>query len=234
MKRVLLKLSGEFLQGNSGVWSEDKVLPIVDQIKRLQLEGNQIGLVVGGGNIFRGATSKIELLDRVSADYVGMLATVMNGIILQNALEKLSIPTRMQSAIEISRICEPYIKRRALRHLEKGRVMLFVAGTGNPYFSTDTASVLRASEMNCDAVFKGTKVDGVYDKDPMKYEDAKRFDNIDFDYVIKNNLKIMDQTAFTLARDINMPIVVFKITDNDSILNTINDKGKYTIISSDI
>ena len=233
-KRILFKISGEALKGSNDAYDTNSIQKIAEEIQKIYNQGIEICIVIGGGNIFRGATSKIELLDRVSADYVGMLATVMNGIILQNALEKLSIPTRMQSAIEISRICEPYIKRRALRHLEKGRVMLFVAGTGNPYFSTDTASVLRASEMNCDAVFKGTKVDGVYDKDPMKYEDAKRFDNIDFDYVIKNNLKIMDQTAFTLARDINMPIVVFKITDNDSILNTINDKGKYTIISSDI
>ena len=230
----MFKISGEALKGSNDAYDTNSIQKIAEEIQKIYNQGIEICIVIGGGNGFRGATSKIELLDRVSADYVGMLATVMNGIILQNALEKLSIPTRMQSAIEISRICEPYIKRRALRHLEKGRVMLFVAGTGNPYFSTDTASVLRASEMNCDAVFKGTKVDGVYDKDPMKYEDAKRFDNIDFDYVIKNNLKIMDQTAFTLARDINMPIVVFKITDNDSILNTINDKGKYTIISSDI
>lgn len=232
-KRILFKISGEALKGNGDTYDTNSIQKIAEEIGEIYKHGIEICIVIGGGNIFRGATSKIELLDRVSADYVGMLATVMNGIILQNALEKLSIPTRMQSAIEINRVCEPYIKRRALRHLEKGRVMLFVAGTGNPYFSTDTASVLRASEMNCDAVFKGTKVDGVYDKDPLKYDDAKRFDSVNFDYVIKNNLKIMDQTAFTLARDINMPIVVFKITDDNSILNAINGNGKYTLISSD-
>lgn len=234
-KRILFKISGEALKGEDGnTYDVIAVQKIAKEIKEIYDLGIEICIVVGGGNLFRGANSKAELVDRVSGDYVGMLATVMNGVILQSALEKLSIPTRMQSAIEISRVCEPYIKRRAIRHLEKGRVILFVAGTGNPFFSTDTASVLRASEIGCDAVFKGTKVDGVYDKDPMKFENAKRFDRIDYDYAIKNNLKVMDSTAFTLARDVNMPIIVFKTTDGNSILNVLNNEGKYTIVSNEI
>ena len=187
---------------------------------------------MGGGNIFRGVSVSSELMDRTSADYMGMLATVMNGIALQNSLERLGIPTRMQSALPTNNVCEPYIRRRAVRHLEKGRVVIFVAGTGNPFFTTDTASVLRASEMECDAIFKGTQVDGVYDKDPRKFTDAIRYDKVTFDEVIKQDLRVMDPTAFTLARDTNLPIVVFKISEEDSVLNVINGNGKYTLITN--
>ena len=173
-------------------------------------------------------------MDRVSADQMGMLATVMNGIALQNSLERIGVETRMQTAIKMDNVCEPFIRRKAIRHLEKGRVVIFVAGTGNPYFTTDTASVLRASEMNCDAIFKGTQVDGVYDKDPKKYNDAKRYDILTFDEAINKKLEIMDATAFTLARDTGIPIVVFKINEEDSVLKVINGEGRYTTVVSKI
>lgn len=234
-KRILFKISGEALKGEDGnTYDVIAVQNVAKEIKKLYDLGIQVCVVIGGGNLFRGATAKAELLDRVNADYIGMLATVMNGMVLKGALDKMSVPVKMQSAIEMDRVCDSYTNRKALQYLEEGRILLFVGGTGNPFFSTDTASVLRASEMGCDAVFKGTKVDGVYDKDPMQFEDAKRFDKLDYDFVIKNNLKIMDLTAFTLAKDSNMPIVVFKVTEEDSVLKVINGEGKYTIISNEI
>lgn len=230
-KRILFKISGEALMGyNAFGHSIEAINEIADEIAKIYNQGIQICIVIGGGNFFRGISVSTDLMDRTSADYMGMLATVMNGIALQAALEKQGIDTRMQSAIEMNKICEPYIRRRAISHLEKNRIVLFVAGTGNPYFTTDTASVLRASEMECDAVFKGTKVDGIYNKDPMKYDDAIRYDEVSYDEVINKNITVMDPTAFTLARDINMPLVVFKILDKDSILKVIKGEGKYTIV----
>ncbi len=234
-KRILFKISGEAMMGNKPFGHDlEAIDKITKEIIKIYKLGVQICLVVGGGNIFRGISVSSELMDRTSADYMGMLATIMNGIALQSSLEKYGIATRMQTALETNKVCEPYIRRKAIRHLEKDRVVIFVAGTGNPFFTTDTASVLRASEMECDAIFKGTQVDGVYDKDPKKYADAKRYDHLIYDEVIKQNLRVMDPTAFTLARDTNIPIVVFKISEEDSILKVINGEGKYTIIDSKI
>lgn len=232
-KRILFKISGEALMGKNQFGHDlEAIHKLSNEIKKIYDKGIEICIVIGGGNIFRGVSISSEMMDRTSADYMGMLATVMNGIALQNALEMHGIPTRMQSAIEISKVCEPYVRRRAIRHLNKGRIMLFVAGTGNPYFTTDTASVLRASEMECDAVFKGTKVDGIYDKDPLKFSDAVRYNRISFDKVLSDNLRIMDQTAFALAKDINMPIIVFKINEDDSILKVIEGNGNYTLVEN--
>ena len=234
-KRILFKISGEAMMGNKPFGHDlEAINKISKEILKIYKLGVQICLVIGGGNIFRGVSVSNELMDRVSADQMGMLATVMNGIALQNALERAGVETRMQTAIEMDNVCEPYIRRKAIRHLEKGRVVIFVAGTGNPYFTTDTASVLRASEMNCDAIFKGTQVDGVYDKDPKKYDDAKRYNVLTFDEAIHKKLEIMDATAFTLARDTGIPIVVFKINEEDSVLKVINGEGKYTTVVSKI
>lgn len=232
-KRILFKISGEAMMGEKPFGHDLKAIDkITQEILKIYKLGVQICLVVGGGNIFRGISVSSELMDRTSADYMGMLATMMNGIALQSSLEKYGIATRMQTALETSKVCEPYIRRRAIRHLEKGRVVIFVAGTGNPFFTTDTASVLRASEMECDAIFKGTQVDGVYDKDPKKYSDAKRYDKLSYNEAIAKDLRVMDPTAFTLARDTNIPIVVFKISEDDSVLKVINGEGKYTLISN--
>ena len=234
-KRILFKISGEAMMGDKPFGHDlEAINKISQEISKIYKLGIQICLVIGGGNIFRGVSVSNKLMDRVSADQMGMLATVMNGIALQNALERAGVETRMQTAIEMDNVCEPYIRRKAIRHLEKGRVVIFVAGTGNPYFTTDTASVLRASEMNCDAIFKGTQVDGVYDKDPKKYNDAKRYDILTFDEAINKKLEIMDATAFTLARDTGIPIVVFKINEEDSVLKVINGKGRYTTVVSKI
>ena len=211
----------------------DTIYKIADEIVKIYKLGIQICLVIGGGNIFRGVQVAADLMDRASADYMGMLATVMNGIALQSVLEKRGVQVRMQTAIDMNKITEPYTRKRAIRHLEKGRVVIFVAGTGSPFFTTDTASVLRASEMNCDAIFKGTQVDGVYDKDPKKYPNATRYKKITYDEVIKKNLQVMDSTAFTLARDTNMPIVVFKLAEENSLLKALTGEGKYTLISKE-
>lgn len=231
-KRVLFKVSGESLMGDKPFGHDmDSIQKTCEEIVKIYNAGVEVSIVVGGGNIFRGVSVATELMDRASADYMGMLATVMNGIALQAGIEKLGVETRMLSAISINKICEPYIRRRAIRHLEKGRIVIFVAGTGNPYFTTDTASVLRATEMNCDVILKGTQVDGVYDKDPKKYQDATRFDAISFNEAIKRDLRVMDPTALTLARDNNMPILVFKISEQDAFLKAIKGEGKYTIIN---
>lgn len=232
-KRVLFKISGESMMGNKEFGHDIEAIDkISKEIVKIYKLGIQICLVIGGGNLFRGVSVSGELMDRTSADQMGMLATVMNGIALQNSLEKNGVSTRMQSALPINNVCEPYIRRRAIRHLEKGRVVIFTAGTGNPFFTTDTASVLRASEVNCDAIFKGTQVDGVYNKDPKKFDDAIRYSNITFNEIIKQDIRVMDPTAFTLARDTNLPIVVFKISEDNSILNVINGSGKYTLITN--
>jgi uridylate kinase len=232
-KRILFKISGESMMGQRSFGHDltaiHKISEEIEKIYKLDIE---ICLVVGGGNIFRGVSVSTEMMDRTSADYMGMLATVMNGIALQSSLERLGIPTRMQTAVDMQKISESYVRRRAMAHLEKKRVVIFVAGTGNPFFTTDTASVLRASEMECDAIFKGTQVDGVYDRDPKKFPDAKRYDKITFNEVIKQNLTVMDPTAFTLARDTNMPIIVFKLAEENSILKVINGEGKYTLIDN--
>lgn len=234
-KRILFKISGEAMMGDKPFGHDlEAINKISQEISKIYKLGIQICLVIGGGNIFRGVSVSNKLMDRVSADQMGMLATVMNGIALQNSLERMGVETRMQTAIKMDNVCEPFIRRKAIRHLEKGRVVIFVAGTGNPYFTTDTASVLRASEIGCDAIFKGTQVDGVYDKDPNKYSDAKRYEVLTFDEAINKKLEIMDATAFTLARDTGIPIVVFKINEEDSVLKVINGEGKYTTVVSKI
>ena len=210
--RVLLKLSGEILAGERGFGVDPvKAKALADEVKSVRDLGVEVGVVIGGGNIIRGELAEVQGMDRVSADYLGMLATIINSITLQDALEKNGCQTRTLTAISISQLAEPYIRRRAVRHLEKGRVAILAGGTGNPYFSTDTAAVLRATEIEAEAVMKGTKVDGVYDKDPMKSDDAKKFDSISYKEVIENDLKVMDMTAITMARENDLPIVVFDV-----------------------
>ena len=230
-KRVLLKISGESLMGVGAygidVSTVDRVAKEIAQACSL---GVEVCLVIGAGNIFRGLSGAAAGMDRASADYMGMLATVMNSIAMQNSLERLNIQTRVQSAISMTEVCETYTRRRAIRHMEKGRIVIFAAGTGNPYFTTDTAAALRASEMDCDAIFKGTMVDGIYDKDPKKSNDAKKFESISFDEVLANNLKVLDSSAVSLARDNNIPIIVFSILENDSFLNVIKGKGSFSIV----
>ena len=210
--RVLLKLSGEILAGQRGFGVDPvKAKALADEVKSVRDLGVEVGVVIGGGNIIRGELAEVQGMDRVSADYLGMLATIINAITLQDALEKNGCQTRTLTAISISQLAEPYIRRRAVRHLEKGRVAILAGGTGNPYFSTDTAAVLRATEIEAEVVMKGTKVDGVYDKDPMKFDDAKKFDSISYKEVIENDLKVMDMTAITMARENDLPIVVFDV-----------------------
>jgi uridylate kinase len=230
-KRVLLKISGESLMGVGAygidVSTVDRVAKEIAQACSL---GVEVCLVIGAGNIFRGLSGAAAGMDRASADYMGMLATVMNSLAMQNSLERINIQTRVQSAISMTEVCETYTRRRAIRHMEKGRIVIFAAGTGNPYFTTDTAAALRASEMDCNAIFKGTMVDGIYDKDPKKSNDAKKFESISFDEVLANNLKVLDSSAVSLARDNNIPIIVFSIQENDSFLNAIKGKGSFSIV----
>ena len=208
--RILLKLSGEALLGkNSYGIDNDRLVEYAEEIKQIHKEGVEIAIVIGGGNIFRGLTGSKDGIDRVQADYMGMLATVINGLALQNALESIEIPTRLQSAIKMESIAEPFIKRKATRHLEKGRVVIFASGTGNPYFTTDSAAVLRAIEINAEVILKGTRVDGIYNEDPEVNKEAIKFDNISFEETIKKGLKIMDTTAFTLSKENELPIIVF-------------------------
>lgn len=233
-KRILFKVSGESLMGDKPFGHDmEAIQKTCEEIVKIHKAGAEISIVVGGGNIFRGVSVTSEIMDRASADYMGMLATVMNGIALQAGIEKLGVETRMLSAIAINQICEPYIRRKAIKHLNEGRVNIFVAGTGSPYFTTDTASVLRATEMNCDIILKGTQVDGVYDRDPKKFSDAVRFDKISFDEAVKRDLRVMDPTALTLARDNNMPILVFKISEPNAFMNVIKGEGRYTIINKE-
>ncbi len=232
-KRVLFKVSGESLMGEKSFGHDTEAIKkTCQEIVNIHKSGAEISIVVGGGNIFRGISSTSELMDRANADYMGMLATVMNGIALQAGIEKLGVKTRMMSALAMTGVCETYTLRKALSHLEKGHINIFVSGTGNPYFTTDTASVLRATEMKCDVILKGTQVDGVYDKDPKKHTDAIRFDTITFNEAIKRDLRVMDPTALTLARDNNMPILVFKISEQNAFLSAIKGEGKYTLISN--
>ncbi len=203
---------------------------IAKQIKRVHDQGTELCLVIGGGNIFRGLQGSAQGMERTTADYMGMLATVMNALGMQGALESLGIHTRVISAIPMDQVCEPYIRRRAVRHLEKKRICIFAAGTGNPYFTTDTAATLRASEMSCSGIYKGTQVDGVYDKDPRKHDDAKLYDVVSYDTVLRDNLKVMDASAIALARDNKLPIVVFNLAGDDSLYNVVNGEGKFTIV----
>ena len=230
-KRILLKISGESLMGVGSygidVSTVDRVAKEISQVCKL---GVEICLVIGAGNIFRGLSGAAAGMDRASADYMGMLATVMNSLAMQNSLERLDFQTRIQSAISMTEVCETYTRRRAIRHMEKNRIVIFAAGTGNPYFTTDTAAALRASEMDCDAIFKGTKVDGIYDKDPMKDENAIKFDKISFSEVLSKNLRVLDSSAVSLARDNNIPIIVFSIKENNSFLNIIEGKGNCSIV----
>jgi uridylate kinase len=217
-KRILLKLSGEALMGPERFGIHPPTLSgIAEQIKEVVALGIQPALVIGGGNIFRGLAASANGMDRASADYMGMLATVMNSLALQDALEAQGVVTRVQSAIEMQELAEPYIRRRAVRHLEKGRVVIFAAGTGNPYFTTDTAAALRAMEIHADVLMKATKVDGVYDKDPVKHADATMFTRLGYLEVLQRNLAVMDSTAITLCRDNRLPIVVFNLTRKDNI-----------------
>ena len=203
---------------------------ITKQISLIYKKGIKISLVVGGGNIFRGISASSDGMDRSSADYTGMLATVINSLILQNSLEQKGIPTRVLSAIKMDTVCESYIRRRAIRHIEKKRIVIFAAGIGNPFFTTDTAAALRASEMKCDILFKATKVDGIYDKDPKFNKNAKKLYDLNYDYVINNNLKIMDTASISLAKENNIPILVFSILEKDSLTKIIEGKGSFTII----
>ena len=208
----------------------ETIKSITKQISLIYKKGIKISLVVGGGNIFRGISASSEGMDRTSADYTGMLATVINSLILQNSLEQEGVPTRVLSAIKMDTLCEPYIRRRAIRHIEKKRIVIFAAGIGNPFFTTDTAAALRASEMKCDILFKATKVDGIYDKDPKFNKNAKKLYDLNYDYVINNNLKIMDTASISLAKENNIPILVFSILEKDSLTKIIEGKGSYTII----
>ena len=213
-KRVMLKISGEALMGDQGYGLHPPTVErIAREIKIVHDLGVELCMVIGGGNIFRGLQGSAQGMERTTADYMGMLATVMNALAMQGALESLGVFTRVISAIPMDQICEPYIRRRAVRHLEKGRVCIFAAGTGNPYFTTDTAATLRANEMRCEAIFKGTQVDGIYDKDPQEFSDARRYDTVTYDEVLQKNLKVMDASAIALARDNEMPIVVFSLDE---------------------
>lgn len=227
----MLKLSGEALMGDKDFGIDlDTINSITNQISVILKNGIKISIVVGGGNIFRGISASSEGMDRSSADYTGMMATVINSLILQNSLEQKGVPTRVLSAIKMDTVCESYIRRRAIRHIEKKRIVIFAAGTGNPFFTTDTAAALRASEMKCDILFKATKVDGIYDKDPKIDKNAKKLYDLNYDYVINNNLKIMDTASISLAKENKIPILVFSILEKDSLINVINGSGSCTII----
>jgi uridylate kinase len=230
-KRVLLKLSGEALLGKSSFGIDpDTVIEISREIKEIVRLGVQLGIVVGGGNIFRGFEASARGMDRTSADYMGMLATVINSLALQSGLEQFQIITRVQSAIEMKEVAEPFIQRRAVRHLEKGRIVIFAGGTGNPYFTTDTAASLRAIEIKADVILKATKVDGVYDKDPIMCADATMFENISYTDVLAKNLKVMDATAISLCRDNHLPIIVFNLNRRGNIRRVICGQSVGTVV----
>lgn len=230
-KRILLKLSGEALIGKKGYGIDPKTLRDISlQIKDLKELGAEIAIVVGGGNIYRGLSAERQGIDRVTGDYMGMVSTVINALALQDTLEKLGLPARVQTALQMEDIAEPYIRRKAIKHLEKGRIVIFACGTGHPYFTTDTAAALRALEINADAIFKATKVDGVYDKDPEIHKNAKFFHEISYGEVLKKGLKVMDATAITLCMENNLPIVVFNIKGKDNMKRVIQGKHIGTIV----
>ena len=231
-KRILLKISGEALMGQlNGGLHPPTVNKIASEIKKVHETGVEVCLVIGGGNIFRGLQGSAQGMERTTADYMGMLATVMNSLAMQSELEKNNINTRVISAIPMDQICEPYIRRRAVRHLEKDRVCIFAAGTGNPYFTTDTAATLRAIEMKCQAIFKATKVDGIYDKDPEINPKAKYLETVTYDMALQEKLRVMDASAIALARDNNIPIVVFSLFETDDFLSIVNGKGKFSLVN---
>ena len=231
-KRILLKLSGEALMGEMDYGVDTKVVTaIAEEIKKVHEYGTEIALVIGGGNIFRGVSASAKGMDRATADYVGMLATIINSLMLQDAMEKAGVYTRVLSAIEMKDLAEPYIRRRAERHLEKGRVVIFAAGTGNPYFTTDTAASLRAMEIHAEVILKGTKVDGVYDKDPVGDASAVKYESLKYIDVLKDGLKVMDTTAISLCMDNNLPIIVFNIKEPGNLLRVLKGEPIGTIVS---
>jgi len=230
-KRILLKLSGEALAGKQGTGINTAVIKqIAVDVAEAYRAGVQIGLVIGGGNIYRGVAASAEGMDRASADYMGMLATCINALALQDALEKEGVPTRVQTAIEMAEIAEPYIRRRAIRHLEKGRIVIFGAGTGNPFFTTDTAASLRAMEINAQVIMKATKVDGIYDKDPAKHADAKKFEKISYIDVLNRGLQVMDSTAISMCMDNKLPIITFDLTQPGNILKAVLGENIGTLV----
>ena len=231
-KRVLLKMSGEVLMGDQEFGIQPAMVKrVAEDIKQVIDMGVEVCVTVGAGNIFRGVSGAAEGMDRTTADYMGMLGICINALALQNALENIGIPTRVQSAIRMDAVCEPYIRRKALRHMEKGRVVIFAAGTGNPYFTSDTAAALRASEMDCNAIMKGTKVDGVYCSDPQTNPDAEHYESIGYMDVLSRDLRVMDAAAISLARDNNIPIVVFSIREDGNFARVIKGEGKHTVVS---
>src|SRR5213080_1357149 len=232
-KRILLKLSGEALAGDKGFGVDtSRIHSIAAEIRDVHELGIEIALVVGGGNFFRGVAEQARNMDRVSADHMGMLATVINSLALQDALEKQSIHTRVQSAIEMNQVAEPFIRRRAIRHLEKQRVVIFAGGTGNPYFSTDTAASLRAMEIKADAILKATKVDGIYDADPLVVKDAKKFTEISYMEILKRGLKVMDSTAISLCKDNNLPIIIFNLNQHGNIAKVVTGEKIGSLVSA--
>ena len=230
--RILLKLSGEILAGDKGFGIDpEKASYLANEIKSIYDLGTSIGLIIGAGNIFRGMDASSRVMDRVTGDYLGMLATIMNAISVQDALENINCETRTLSAINVSQIAEPYIRRRAIRHLEKGRIVIISGGTGNPFFTTDSAAALRAKELGADIVLKGTKVDGVYDKDPMKFKDAEKFNNVTYSEVLNKNLRVMDLTAITLCKENNLPIQVFNINNSGDLKELVCGGKLGTLVS---
>ena len=233
-KRILLKLSGEALAGDKNFGYSDEVLEsFAKQIKQIHSQGAELAIVIGGGNIFRGKLGEQAGMDRSTGDTMGMLATVMNALALQNTIEKIGgVPTRVLTAINMPQVAEPYIRRRAIRHLEKGRVVIFAAGVGSPYFTTDSGGALRAIEINADVLAKGTKVDGIYDKDPAKYDDAIKYEKVSFTEALTKNLKIMDATALSLCRENNMPIIVFNALEDGNMLRFVKGENIGTLVSN--
>ena len=230
-KRILLKLSGEALVGDKAGGIDPEILiKYSNEIKKIYDKGVEIAIVIGGGNIYRGFNNEFKI-DRVQGDYMGMLATLINGLALQNTLENIGIPTRLQSAINVNKVAEPYIKRKALRHLDKKRIVIFSAGTGNPYFTTDSAAVLRAIEIEADVILKGTRVDGIYNEDPNKNSDAFKFEKITFKEAISKGLKIMDTTAFTLSHENKLPIIVFDMNQENNLLKVLNGENVGTLVN---
>ena len=230
-RRALLKISGEALLGDGDYGVDfDTVRRIAQDVKAVHELGMEVCLVIGGGNIFRGISGAVVGMERASADYMGMLATVMNALAMQSALEGIELPTRVLSAIPMDTVCEPYIRRRAMRHMEKGRIVIFAAGTGNPFFTTDTTAALRAAEMECDCLLKGTQVDGVYDKDPNQHDDAERYDRLSYHQVLSRDLRVMDAAAISLARENSIPILVFSIHNDGAFAEVLQGRGQCTII----